>query len=146
MNSFILEKKIYDKPDNGCPICFEELKNDDYLPCGHWSHLSCLFKWGQNICPVCKKSFDDDLFSKFEDEEHSDEEYSDEEHSDEEHSDVPLSYLINLVNQEFEQYIGSYMSRQNSTNQNNNVIIPTNQNNRVNTYRVSTSRNYRWRR
>jgi hypothetical protein len=41
--------------DDKCPICLEELKEDE-LPqkCGHFFHSECIFKIRRNICPICR--------------------------------------------------------------------------------------------
>jgi hypothetical protein len=44
-----------DKPDV-CPICCDKFTNSNVpLSCGHWVHLNCVIKWGEDICPICKE-------------------------------------------------------------------------------------------
>ena len=47
-------KKVYVKPTYCC-ICFEEFNINDYPQCcGHWIHMTCIYKTGKKICPICK--------------------------------------------------------------------------------------------
>jgi hypothetical protein len=49
-------KKSYEKPES-CPVCFEDFDEvtKPIEPCGHWVHMECIVKWGEGICPVCRK-------------------------------------------------------------------------------------------
>lgn len=40
--------------DNECVICLEKLFKDDFLPCGHRLHLSCVKKHFKPECPICR--------------------------------------------------------------------------------------------
>ena len=45
--------KKYDKPDH-CPICFDTLQDNDYLECGHWTHVKCIQKTNKSECAICR--------------------------------------------------------------------------------------------
>lgn len=45
--------KKYDKPDH-CPICFDTLQDNDYLECGHWTHVKCIKKTNKSECAICR--------------------------------------------------------------------------------------------
>lgn len=42
----------YAKED--CPVCFDEIKSNLSLPCGHWVHKKCIIKSGKLECPICR--------------------------------------------------------------------------------------------
>jgi len=55
--------KKYDKPDH-CPICFEILEDNDYLECGHWTHIKCIEKTNIAKCAICRISLKNIKISK----------------------------------------------------------------------------------
>lgn len=52
--------------ENICFICYDELYNNIIikLNCNHIFHLTCLFKWKKNQCPLCKVPYDFRLYLK----------------------------------------------------------------------------------
>lgn len=47
-----------DRPDE-CVVCTEPFGHDNPLiPCGHWVHLSCIYKSGKGECPICREKLD----------------------------------------------------------------------------------------
>ena len=51
-------QSFYSKPED-CPICYEHLKQNNPLKCGHWAHNKCVEKWSllyhhHILCPICK--------------------------------------------------------------------------------------------
>lgn len=50
-------KKDFDKPES-CPICTDSFDNNDKpLSCGHWVHMKCQLKWGDN-CSICREKIE----------------------------------------------------------------------------------------
>lgn len=57
-----MSSETFEGSTNNCSICLESLNFTDYLEncgqitvlCGHMFHLSCLSKFSQNICPLCR--------------------------------------------------------------------------------------------
>lgn len=47
---------MYEKPSDCC-VCFESLDDMEIsLPCGHWSHYSCIIRSGKPLCPICRSA------------------------------------------------------------------------------------------
>jgi len=47
-------KELYEK--NPCSICYNNINEKYYLPCGHYFHENCVIEWIKNkyICPTCR--------------------------------------------------------------------------------------------
>jgi hypothetical protein len=43
-----------EKPEE-CPVCLENINDDEYLSCGHYVHKCCVIKSKKTCCPMCKK-------------------------------------------------------------------------------------------
>ena len=55
----------YDKPENGCPVCFEPLTNEDIVePCKHWTHKKCIEKTNKAKCVICRGSLTNIILPK----------------------------------------------------------------------------------
>lgn len=37
-----------------CPVCYEDITNNETLSCGHCIHKSCIIASGKAECPICR--------------------------------------------------------------------------------------------
>jgi hypothetical protein len=54
-------RNIEKNPENVCPICIDEFKENEYqktLNCNHCFHKKCINRWlkKQKHCPLCRKN------------------------------------------------------------------------------------------
>jgi hypothetical protein len=61
-DSCLLTDLLAVKKEKGdyCSICHDDCKNSYALPCGHKFHRACLSKCVHKICPLCRKSMNED--------------------------------------------------------------------------------------
>lgn len=43
-----------EKPDE-CPVCCDDIDENDILECGHWVHMDCIKRSLKPECPMCRQ-------------------------------------------------------------------------------------------